>query len=121
MHALSHPIGALHGSHHGLTNAVLMPYVLAYNRPAIEERIARLGAYLGLADASFGGFLDWILELRMSFNVPHSLRDLGVPADRVEQIARMAEVDPSASGNPLPFNAAAARRVFEGAMEGRLS
>ena len=121
MHALSHPIGALHGSHHGLTNAVLMPYVLAHNRPVIEERIAGLSAYLGLADASFSGFMDWILELRTSFGVPHSLHELGVPADRVEQIARMAEADPSAGGNPLPFDAAAARQVFERAMEGRLN
>ena len=121
MHALSHPIGALHGSHHGLTNAVLMPYVLAFNRPAIEERIARLSAYLGLSDASFSGFMDWIFELRTRFGLPHSLNDLGVPADRVEQIAHMAEADPSAGGNPLPFDAAAARRVFDDAMEGRLS
>jgi alcohol dehydrogenase len=121
MHALSHPIGALHGSHHGLTNAVLMPYVLAFNRPAIEERIARLSAYIGLSLASFSGFMGWILELRESFGIPHSLRDLGVPSDRVEQIARMAEADPSAGGNPLPFDAAAAREIFEAAMEGRLS
>src|SRR5687768_16362247 len=52
MHALSHPIGALLGSHHGLTNAVLMPYVLAFNRPAVEERLARLAGYIGLDDAS---------------------------------------------------------------------
>jgi alcohol dehydrogenase len=121
MHALSHPIGALHGSHHGLTNAVLMPYVLAFNRAAIDERIARLAAYVGLEDASFDGFLGWVLELRRTLSVPHSLRELEVPSGRVEQIARMAELDPSAGGNPLPFDAAAARQVFEAAMEGRLS
>jgi alcohol dehydrogenase class IV len=121
MHALSHPIGALHGSHHGLTNAVLMPYVLAFNRPAVEERIARLAAYIGLEDASFDGFLRWILDMRTSLSVPHTLRELKVPVDRVEQIARMAEADPSAGGNPLPFDAAAARQVFDAAMEGRLA
>jgi alcohol dehydrogenase class IV len=119
MHALSHPIGALHGSHHGLTNAVLMPYVLAFNRSAIEERIVRLAGYLGF-ECRFESFLDWIVELRRSFGIPHSLQELGVPSDRADQIARMAEVDPSAGGNPLPFNAAAARRVFDAAMEGRL-
>jgi alcohol dehydrogenase class IV len=121
MHALAHPIGALHGSHHGLTNAVLMPYVVAFNRPAIEERIASLAAYIGLPDASFGGFLGWIVELRESLGIPHSLRELGVPADRADLIARMAEADPSAGGNPLPFDAAAARQVLDAAMEGRLS
>jgi alcohol dehydrogenase class IV len=121
MHALSHPIGALHGSHHGLTNAVLMPYVLAFNRLAIEERIARLAAYIGLEEASFEGFLRWILDMRASLSVPHTLRELGVPPDRAEQIARMAEADPSAGGSPLPFDAAAARQVFDSAMEGRLA
>jgi alcohol dehydrogenase class IV len=120
MHALSHPIGALHGSHHGLTNAVLMPYVLAFNRRGIEERIARLAAYIGLEDASFGGFLDWVLTLRAELQVPNSLTELGVPTDRADQIARMAEADPSAGGNPLPFDAAAARLVFDAAIEGRL-
>ena len=121
MHALSHPIGALNGSHHGLTNAVLMPYVLAFNRTGIEERIERLAGYIGLEDASFDGFLAWILELRQSLAVPHTLRELEVPSDRAEDIARMAEADPSAGGNPLPFDAAAARKVFDAAMEGRLS
>ncbi len=121
MHALAHPIGALHGSHHGLTNAVLMPYVLVFNRIAIEERIASLGAYIGLPDASFDGFLAWIVELRQSLGIPHTLRDLGLPADRADLIARMAEADPSAGGNPLPFDAAAARQVFDAAMEGRLA
>ena len=120
MHALSHPIGALHGSHHGLTNAVLMPYVLAFNRSAIEERITRLAAYIGLEDASFGGFLDWVLTLRAELQVPNSLAELGVPADRAGQIARMAEADPSAGGNPIRFDAAAARTVFDAAMDGRL-
>jgi alcohol dehydrogenase len=120
MHALSHPIGALHGSHHGLTNAVLMPYVLAFNRPAIEERIARLAGYIGLADASFAGFLGWVLELRKELAIPHCLGELGIPPSRADQIARMAEADPSASGNPRPFDEAAARSVFDAAMEGRL-
>jgi alcohol dehydrogenase class IV len=120
MHALSHPIGALHGSHHGLTNAVVMPYVLVFNRAAIEERIARLAAYIGLEDASFDGFLGWILELRAALSVPHSLRELQVPTERADDLARMAEADPSAGGNPLPFDAAAARKVFHAAMEGRL-
>ena len=120
MHALSHPIGALCGTHHGLTNAVLMPYVLAYNRPAIEERLARLAAYIGLPDPGFDAFLAWILDLRRRLSIPHSLAELGVPADAVERLAAMAEADPSAAGNPRPFDAAAARQVLEAAMAGRV-
>ncbi|HEX8442637.1 MAG TPA: iron-containing alcohol dehydrogenase [Allosphingosinicella sp.] len=120
MHALSHPIGALHGSHHGLTNAVIMPYVLAYNRPEIQVQISRLAGFIGLRQASYEGFLDWILELRESLGIPHRLSDLDIPADLVEQVASMAEADPSAAGNPMPFDRAAARLVFQAAMEGRL-
>ena len=119
MHALSHPIGALHGTHHGLTNAVLMPYLLAFNRGAIEDRLARLAGYIGLADASFAGFLDWVLELRQRLAIPHTLSELGVSGADLERIATMAEADPSAAGNPLPFDAAAARAVLEAAMAGR--
>ena len=120
MHALSHPIGALFGTHHGLTNAVLMPYVLAFNRPAIEERLARLAAYIGLADPSFEAFLAWIIELRERLGIPHSLADLGVSDRDIDRIATMAEADPSAGGNPLRFDAAAARTVLEAAIAERI-
>ncbi|HYE29713.1 MAG TPA: iron-containing alcohol dehydrogenase [Allosphingosinicella sp.] len=120
MHALSHPIGALIGSHHGLTNAVLMPYVLAYNRPAVAERLARLAGYVGLADASFDGFLAWIVELRRRLAIPHRLSELGVTDRDLAPIARMAEADPSAAGNPLPFDAAAARTILDSAMAGEI-
>jgi len=120
MHALSHPIGALLGTHHGITNAVLMPYMLAFNRDAIEERLARLAGYIGLEDSSFEGFLAWIVALRRRLAIPHSLAELGVSAADLERIAVMAEADPSASGNPLPFDSAAARRVLEAAMAGRV-
>ncbi len=118
MHALSHPIGALSGTHHGLTNAVLMPYVLRFNRPAIEERIAGLAAYVGVGRPPFDGFLDWILALRRDLGIPDTLAALGVDGRPARPAAPMAEEDPSAAGNPLPFDAAAARQVLEAAMRG---
>lgn len=121
MHALAHPIGALLDTHHGLTNAVLMPYMLAFNRIAVEERLARLAGYIGLEEASFEGFLAWIVELRKSVGIPHTLADLGVSEGDLERIAIMAEADPSAGGNPVPFDAAAARTVLDAAMAGRVA
>jgi alcohol dehydrogenase class IV len=121
MHALSHPIGAIAGCHHGLTNAVLMPYVLAFNRPAIEERVGRLAAYAGLADGGFDGFLGWVLALREELGVPHTLAELCGEIERVEEIAAMAERDPSAGGNPRRFGRDEARQVLEAALAGRLS
>jgi alcohol dehydrogenase class IV len=120
MHALSHPIGALIGTHHGLTNAVLMPYLLAFNRRAVEHRLARLAGYIGLEDPSFAGFVGWILALREQLAIPHRLSELGVTEAHLERIAAMAEADPSAAGNPLPFDKAAARTVLEAAMAGRV-
>jgi alcohol dehydrogenase class IV len=121
MHALSHPIGALKGTHHGLTNAVLMPYVLAFNRRAVEDRLGRLAGYIGLADASFDAFLAWILELRQRLAIPSTLGEIGVRAEDVGRIAAMAEVDPSAAGNPRSFDAAAARAVLDAAMAGKVA
>jgi alcohol dehydrogenase class IV len=97
-----------------------MPYVLAFNRPAIEERLARLAGYIGLAEASFAGFLDWIVELRRQLGIPTTLAGLGVAPESLDRLAAMAEQDPSAGGNPRPFGAAEARQVLDAAMAGRL-
>ena len=86
IHSLSHPIGAVYDTHHGLTNAVVMPYVLVFNRSQIEPKIERLAAWLGI-EGGFAGFLDWILALRAELGVPHTLRELGVP-DRPLRRAR---------------------------------
>jgi alcohol dehydrogenase len=119
IHALSHPVGALHDTHHGLTNAVFMPYVLAFNRAAIEDKIVRIVPYLGLK-ASFAAFLDWVLALRAEIGVPHTLAGLGVDARHAALIARMAPHDPTASGNPVPLDEAGARRIFDAALGGKL-
>jgi alcohol dehydrogenase class IV len=119
MHALSHPIGAVSGSHHGLTNAVLMPYMLAFNRPVVEEKLGRLAGFIGL-EPSFAAFLHWVLDLRRRLAIPHSLAELGVEASDLERIATMAEADPSAGGNPRPFGAGEAREVLAAAMIGRI-
>jgi alcohol dehydrogenase class IV len=118
IHALSHPVGALYNTHHGLTNAVFLPYVLVFNRTAIEERIDRLAAYLGLR--GFDDFLAWTLELRAELRVPHTLAELGVGDDRLDEMARMAEVDPPAYGNPIPVEAAELRKLYEAALSGEL-
>jgi alcohol dehydrogenase class IV len=119
IHALSHPVGALHDTHHGMTNAVFMPYVLAFNRPAIEEKLARVAAYLGLRP-SFTAFLDWIVELRAALGAPHTLEGLGVDDRNAALIARMAPEDPTAGGNPVPLTEIGARRIFDAALSGTL-
>jgi len=103
MHALAHPLGGVHDAHHGMLNAILMPYVLKANREAIEERFARLAAWLGL-QGGFDGVLQWVLDLRKAIGIPHTLADIGIPGDNLEQIAAMAVQDPSAGGNPIAFD-----------------
>lgn len=120
MHALAHPIGAVFNTHHGMTNAVLMPYVLEANRSAIEPTINRLAAYVEI-DGGFDGFVEHIIALRDSLGVPNRLVDLGVDAARVALIADAAAVDPSAGGNPIPFTAALAADIFTRACEGDLA
>jgi len=119
VHALSHPVGALYDTHHGLTNAVFLPYVLVFNRRAIEDRIRRLAAYMGLRP-SFRAFLDWILALRAEIGVPHTLAGLHVGDDQIDLIVAMAVADPTAPGNPLPLDRRAARTIFRRTLTGRL-
>ncbi len=120
MHALSHPVSTLHGTHHGLTNAVLMPYVLELNRPRIEALLADLARYLDLADASFEGFAGWVLELRETIGIPHTLAELGVGADEADTLAPMAVADVSAATNPVPLDRESAAMVYRRAVAGEL-
>jgi alcohol dehydrogenase len=98
-----------------------MPYVLVFNRGAIDERIARLAGYIGLKSASFDGFLDWVIALRAELGVPHTLRHLGVDDRRFDEIARMATADPSAGSNPVPLDDRSHRQLLEASFAGRLS
>ncbi len=111
VHALSHPIGAIYNTHHGTTNAVVIPPVLRFNRPAIEDRIAQAAAYLGI-DGGFDGFLDFVIGLNAELGIPPKLRDLGVGQDRIDEIAAMAVEDPSAGGNPVELTVEAAKRLL---------
>jgi alcohol dehydrogenase len=119
IHALSHPVGALYDTHHGLTNAVFLPYVLIYNRGAIEPKIERLAAFMGLKP-TFTAFLDRVLVLRRDLGIPHTLKELGVDDARFDIMSDMAPKDPTAGGNPVPLDAAASRQLYERAYAGTL-
>jgi alcohol dehydrogenase class IV len=117
IHALSHPIGALYDTHHGMTNAVVMPAVLLVNRPAIEDKIARLSAFLGIA-GGFNGFMRFVMDLRRSLKVPNTLGEFGVPRDGFDKIVAMALEDPTAGGNPSPLTAHVAEKMLKLAFDG---
>ena len=121
IHALSHPVGALYDTHHGMTNAVFMPYVLAFNarnRSPNGWRGSLPGS--GLKTHSNAAMIDWVLRLREQVGVPHTLAGLKVDGARIDEIAAAAEVDPTAGGNPIKFDRDAARKVFMAALEGKL-
>jgi len=120
IHALSHPIGAIYDTHHGLTNAVVMPYVLVFNRSAIEQKLTRLAAWLELPNPSFQSVLDWVLALRVEIGIPHTLADLGVTKDRLDELSQMAANDPTAGGNPIPIGAKECRALFVACIDGKL-
>ncbi|KUL93854.1 alcohol dehydrogenase [Bosea sp. WAO] len=111
IHSLSHPVGAVYHTHHGTTNAVVMPPVLRFNRPAIEERIAAAAAYLGIP-GGFDGFYDFVLKLRAELGIPDKLAALGVGTDRIDELAEAAVADPSTGGNPVELTVDAARRLL---------
>ena len=111
IHSLSHPVGAIYNTHHGMTNAVVMPPVLRFNRPAIEAKIGLAAAYLGIS-GGFDGFYDYVLKLREELGVPDKLSALGVGTDRIDEMAAMAIVDPTAGGNPVELTLDAAKQLF---------
>lgn len=120
IHALSHPVGAVLDTHHGLTNAVVMPYVLQFNRAAIEDRIVRLARWLNLRTPTFEGFMQWVLDLRREIGIPHTLSELGVKAEHLDRFSEMAAVDPTAGGNPVKAGVPEMRRMYDAAVAGRL-
>jgi len=103
IHSLSHPVGAIYNSHHGLTNAVFMPYVLKRNKKVIEEKIISLSRYLNLENQTFEGFMSWILYLREELSIPHTLKELIQDDSKFEEMSKMAKDDPSTGGNPIPL------------------
>ena len=119
MHALAHPLGAIYDAHHGMLNAILMPYVLVANRSVIEQPIARLARYLELTP-DFDGFLAWVLSLREEVGIPHDLAAIGIGDDRLEELGHMAVADPSAGTNPIAHDAAAYTRIVTAALRGQL-
>ncbi|TNF90134.1 MAG: iron-containing alcohol dehydrogenase [Gammaproteobacteria bacterium] len=112
IHALSHPIGAFYNTHHGTTNAVVMAPVLEFNRSAIEDRIERLAAYLGIG-GGFDGFYNYVNELNASLGIPANLTELGVKDPDMDWLVESALKDPSVGGNPVAMDADNTRRLLE--------
>ncbi len=120
VHAIAHPVGSWFNTHHGLTNAVILPYVMSFNRNAIADKTEIIARVLGLPAGGFQGLHAWVLEFRRELGIPHSLAEIGVSTGNAATIGREAEIDPSAGGNPIPVNAAQLEHIFRAAVEGRL-
>src|SRR5580658_9654706 len=120
VHAIAHPVGSWFNTHHGLTNAVILPYVMIFNRRAIEDKADVISRVLDLPTRGFDGFLAWVLDMRRQLKIPHSLADIGVTVDKAAIIGREAAIDPSASCNPIPVDAAQLEHIFRAAVAGKL-
>ena len=112
IHAISHPVGALYHTHHGTTNAVCMPAVLQFNRPAIAERFDAAAAYLGI-EGGFDGFCAYVDGLNASLGIPKTLGGLGVKDPDIDRLVKDALADPSTGGNPVEMNAENTRALIE--------
>jgi len=120
IHSLSHPVNAQFNVHHGLSNAIFMPYVLTFNRTEISEKIISACDYLGL-EKSFDKFLQWILDLRKEFNIPHTLSEI-VEKDKIDldKLSEMAYADPSTNGNPKKLTVADMKTLYQHSITGEL-
>ena len=111
IHAMSHPVGAIFNTHHGTTNAVCMPAVLALNAPEIRERFDQAAPYLGI-EGGFDGFCAFVQDFNDSFAIPRTLGEMGVTADRIDDLVAMALEDPSCGGNPVTLTNENLRALF---------
>ena len=119
IHSLSHPINAVNDIHHGLSNAIFMPYVLSFNKDVIEDRIISLSKYLDLKKKSFDGFMEWILDLRTNLSIPHTLKELNVDFD-FDLLSEMALKDPSTQPNPKDISLDQMKNLYINSYEGIL-
>ena len=101
IHAVSHSLGAVYDAHHGLLNAIVMPYMLQANRPVIEDEMARAARYLDLPKQNFDGMLDWILDLRSELGIPHTLAEINIDDAQAETIGAMSAKDVAGKTNPV--------------------
>ena len=120
IHSLSHPLNAKFNIHHGLSNAIFMPYVLTFNREAIEERIISICDYLNLSK-SFNSFLDWILDLRKELEIPHKLSDvIDINKLDIDELSEMALNDPSTASNPKTLTISDMKIIYKNSISGEL-
>ncbi len=120
MHALAHPLGAIYDAHHGLLNAILMPYVLLKNRAAINRKMQHLARYLELDGGDFDAVLSYIITLRHHIGIPNDLHSIGIDGSHIEEIATQAVHDPSAAGNPIQFTQPQYAALLHDAIHGKL-
>lgn len=120
VHSVSHAVGALYGTHHGLTNAIVLPYVLVHNADVLGEKARTAAQVLGLAKPGFDSLLKALLKLRKTTGIPHALAEIGVDEARAEEIGGLAHDDPTRSGNPKPVTAAELQAIFRAAVRGAL-
>ena len=120
IHSLSHPVNAQFNVHHGLSNAIFMPYVLTFNKKEISERIVSICDYLGL-EKSFDSFMQWIMDLRIEFNIPHKLSDV-VDEEKIdlEKLSKMAFDDPSTGSNPKKLTKEDMKTMYQHSISGEL-
>ena len=120
IHSLSHPINAQYNIHHGLSNAIFMPYVLTFNKNSIEKKIISICDYLEL-DKKFDSFLEWILDLRKELGIPHKLSDvMDCSKINLDELSLMAYEDPSTSGNPRKIDKDDLKMMYEYSITGDL-
>ena len=121
IHSLSHPVNALNNIHHGLSNAIFMPYVLTYNKDMIKDKIIKVCEYLEIEEKSFNGFLNWILDLRKKLEIPHKLSDVIDENNfELDRLSKMAFNDPSTGGNPVKLTEKDMRILYQHSMSGEL-
>lgn len=116
VHSLAHPLSSLLDTHHGLANAVNIPYGMEFNIAGFEDKFERIAATLGLSNRSGEAVVNYLFDLNTRVEIPHRLRDIGVKTEHLDTLADLAFADFAHPNNPKPVSRADFRQLYETAL-----
>ena len=103
VHSLAHPLSSLLDTHHGLANAVNLPYGMRFNATGMEAEFKRMALAMELTDTTGEAVVNHLFELNQQLGLPIRLRDIGVNETHIETLSDLALADFCHPNNPKPI------------------
>ena len=112
VHSLAHPLSSLLDTHHGLANAVNIPYGMRFNAEGFEDKFRRIARTLNLKDETGDAVVKYLFNLNSEIGIPHKLSKIGVRQEHIEPLADLAIADFAHPNNPKPVTRENFRQLY---------